>query len=30
MHTPPFDQWLSEGGKSLTRISRVLAFTVGE
>ena len=25
-----FDQWLSEGGKSLTRISRVLAFTVGE
>ena len=25
-----FDQWLSEGGESLTRISRVLAFTVGE
>jgi hypothetical protein len=24
-----FNQWVDDGGKSLTRVSRVLAFTVG-
>ncbi len=24
-----FNQWVSEGGKTLTRVSRVLAYTVG-
>jgi len=24
-----FNQWVDQGGKTLTRVSRVLAFTVG-